>query len=69
MHPDHHIRFGNALYSVPTEYIGKELALRADSKLMRLYHEGVVIKTPPVMAEASALPLMRTIRSTRQDMR
>lgn len=51
MHPDHHIRFGNALYSVPTEYIGKELALRADSKLMRLYHEGVVIKTHPVMAE------------------
>jgi hypothetical protein len=51
VHPDHHIRFGNALYSVPTEYIGKELALRADSKLMRLYHEGVVIKTHPVMAE------------------
>lgn len=51
VHPDHHIRFGNALYSVPTEYIGKELALRADSKLMRIYHAGIVIKTHPVMAE------------------
>lgn len=51
VHPDHHIRFGNALYSVPTKYIGKELALRADSKLMRVYHEGMVIKTHPLMTE------------------
>lgn len=51
VHPDHHIRSGNALYSVPTAYIGKEVALRADSRLMRIYHEGVVIKTHPVMAE------------------
>jgi len=51
VHPDHHIRSGNALYSVPTEYIGKEVTLRADSRLMRIYHEGVVIKTHPVMAE------------------
>lgn len=51
VHPDHHIRSGNALYSVPSDYIGKEVALRADSRLMRIYHEGVVIKTHPVMAE------------------
>ncbi|MFZ3136723.1 MAG: IS21 family transposase [Thermodesulfovibrionales bacterium] len=50
-HPDHHIRTGNALYSVPTEYIGKELDVRADSKLTRIYHKGVVIKTHPVMPE------------------
>jgi len=51
VHPDHHIRFSNALYSVPTQYIGKELDVRIDSKLMRIYHNGVVIKTHPVMAE------------------
>ena len=51
VHPDHHIRFGNALYSLPTEYIGKKVEIRADSKLMRIYHEGEVIKTHPVMSE------------------
>lgn len=51
VHPDHHIRFGNALYSLPTEYIGKKVAIRLDSKLMRIYHQGSVIKTHPVMTE------------------
>lgn len=50
-HPDHHIRFCNALYSVPHAYIGKALDVRADSKLTRIYHEGVVIKTHPVISE------------------
>lgn len=51
VHPDHHIRFGNALYSLPTEYIGKKVEIRADSKLTRIYHQGAVIKTHPVMPE------------------
>lgn len=51
VHPDHHIRFGNALYSLPTQYIGKKVDIRADSKLMRIYHQGTVIKTHPVMTE------------------
>jgi Mu transposase, C-terminal domain len=51
VHPDHHIRFGNALYSSPTEYIGKKVEIRADSKLMRIYHQGAVIKTHPLMPE------------------
>lgn len=51
VHPDHHIRFGNALYSLPTEYIGKKVEIRADSKLMRIYHQGAVIKTHPLMPE------------------
>lgn len=51
VHPDHHIRFGNALYSLPTEYIGKKVEIRLDSKLMRIYHQGAVIKTHPVMPE------------------
>jgi transposase len=51
VHPDHHIRFSNALYSLPTEYIGKKVEIRADSRLMRIYYEGAVIKTHPLMPE------------------
>lgn len=51
VHPDHHIRFGNALYSLPTEYIGKKVEIRTDSRLTRIYHQGAVIKTHPVVPE------------------
>lgn len=51
VHPDHHIRFGNAMYSVPTDYLGKTLDYRADSKLTRIYYGGAVIKTHPVVSE------------------
>ena len=49
VHPDHHIRFGYALYSVPTRYIGQQVDLRKDSQLVRLYLKGELIKTHPVM--------------------
>jgi transposase len=52
-HPDHHIRFGNALYSIPSNYVGATLEVRADSKLLRIYHRGEVIKTHPVVAEGT----------------
>jgi transposase len=45
VHPDHHISFGKALYSVPTRYVGKTLWVRADSALVRIYAEGEPIKT------------------------
>jgi hypothetical protein len=45
VHPDHHISFGKAMYSVPTRFIGKPVWVRADSKLVRLYFEGEPIKT------------------------
>lgn len=51
VHPDHHIRFSNALYSLPTEYVGEKVEIRSDSKLTRIYHQGAVIKTHPVMSE------------------
>jgi hypothetical protein len=51
VHPDHHIRFSNALYSLPTRYIGEKVEIRSDSKLKRIYHQGAVIKTHPVMSE------------------
>ena len=45
VHPDHHISFGKALYSVPTRYIGKTLWVRADSTLVRIYVAGKLAKT------------------------
>lgn len=45
VHPDHHICFGKALYSVPTRHIGKQVTVRADTKLVRIYVGGEVIKT------------------------
>ena len=45
VHPDHHIRFDHALYSVPTQYIGKEVDVRADGSLLRIYLGAQLIKT------------------------
>ena len=47
VHPDHHIRFGCALYSVPTRYIGKQVTVRGDTQLVRIYLAGELIKTHP----------------------
>lgn len=45
VHPDHHIQFGRAIYSVPTRYVGKELWMKADRRLVRAYFGGELIKT------------------------
>lgn len=45
VHPDCHIRFNNALYSVPYQYRGKEATVRGDSKLVRIYIGGNLVKT------------------------
>ena len=47
VHRDHHIELGKALYSLPTAYIGAQLDARADSKLVKLFHRGQLIKTHP----------------------
>jgi transposase len=49
LHPDHHVRIGYSLYSAPTAYIGKKLDARKDSRLVRLYYKGQLIKTHPVV--------------------
>jgi transposase len=51
VHPDHHIRFGNSLYSAPTQYIGKEVSVRRDSRLLRIYYKGGLIKTHPAVPQ------------------
>ena len=45
VHPDHHVHFDSALYSVPTRYIGHEVDVRADGALVRIYVGAEVIKT------------------------
>jgi len=47
VHPDHHISFAKALYSVPTRYIRQQVWVRADSGLVRVYANGSLIKTHP----------------------
>jgi len=49
VHPDHHVAFGYALYSVPADRapIGTKLEIRADRDLVRLYRRGELIKTHP----------------------
>jgi hypothetical protein len=50
VHPDHHVRFGLALYSVPTRWIGSRVEVRGDRVLVRIYARGELIKTHPRQA-------------------
>ncbi len=47
VHPDHHVRFDHALYSLPTRWIGCRVDVRADRVLVRIYSRGELIKTHP----------------------
>jgi len=49
VHSDHHIAYGYALYSAPDSTCppGTELEVRGDSKLVRFYHKGVLVKVHP----------------------
>ncbi|MDQ0277416.1 hypothetical protein QO003_001719 [Arthrobacter silviterrae] len=49
VHRDHHLEIGKALYSVPGDYIGSQVDVRADSELVKIYHRGQLIKTHPRM--------------------
>ena len=45
VHPDHHIRFGEALYSVPTRWIRCRVQVRGDRSLVRIDVHGELTKT------------------------
>jgi transposase len=47
VHRDHHIQVGKALYSVPGDLIGERVDVRADTKLVKIWHRGQVIKIHP----------------------
>ena len=44
VHPDHHIRFKNSLYSLPTKYISKTMEVKGDSALVKIYFKGSLVK-------------------------
>jgi transposase len=46
-HPDHHVQFDRAIYSVPTRHVGKQVWVRADRGLVRIFVEGELVKTHP----------------------
>jgi hypothetical protein len=45
VHPDHHVQFQKAIYSVPTRHVGKSVWVRGDSKLIRVFVDGECVKT------------------------
>lgn len=49
VHPDHHVAFQYALYSVPYDTCppGTRLEIRSDRQLVRLYRRGELVKTHP----------------------
>jgi hypothetical protein len=71
VHRDHHIECGRALYSIPGDLIGAQVDVRADSRLVRVYHRGVLIKIHPRQApggrvtDAEDLPAEKTAYAMR----
>jgi len=47
VHPDHHVEVARAIYSVPGDLVGRRIAARADSKTVKLYLKGELIKVHP----------------------
>ena len=50
VHRDHHLTVGKALYSVPSPYLGERVQVRNGRDLVRIYHQGQLIKTHPRVA-------------------
>ena len=47
VHRDHHLEIAKALYSVPGNLIGTVVEVRADSKLVKVYARGQLVKIHP----------------------
>ena len=45
VHRDHHIQVGKALYSIPGDLIGCHVDVRADSRLVKVFLGGQLVKT------------------------
>jgi hypothetical protein len=50
VHRDHHIEVAKALYSIPGNLIGQRVEVRADSKLVRVFARGQLVKVHPRQA-------------------
>lgn len=47
VHRDFHAEVGRALYSLPQQWIGSTLSVRADTELVKFYHRGTLVKVHP----------------------
>jgi transposase len=47
VHRDHHIQVGKALYSIPGDLIGRQVDVRADRHLVKVYFGGQLVKCHP----------------------
>jgi transposase len=47
VHRDHHLEVARSLYSVPGALIGARVEVRADRALVRIFHQGQLIKVHP----------------------
>src|SRR5262249_48854341 len=47
VHRDYHIQVAKALYSAREHLRGQTLSVRADGELVKMYHRGQLVKTPP----------------------
>ena len=47
VHGDFHVEVARALYSVPGAWLGQYLDARADQVLVKLFHQGKLVKTHP----------------------
>ena len=47
VHRDHHIEIAKALYSVPGNLLGARVQVRADRKLVRIFHRSQLVKVHP----------------------
>ncbi|MDV2474370.1 IS21 family transposase [Rhodococcus zopfii] len=47
VHRDFHAEVGRALYSLPQQWIGSTLSVRADTELVKFYHRGTLVKIHP----------------------
>lgn len=47
VHRDYHAEVAKALYSLPQQWIGQYLDVRADAELVKFYHRGMLVKVHP----------------------
>ncbi|CCQ18499.1 Transposase (fragment), partial [Rhodococcus sp. AW25M09] len=47
VHRDFHAEVGRSLYSLPQQWIGSTLSVRADTELVKFYHRGTLVKIHP----------------------
>jgi transposase len=71
VHRDRHIEVAKALYSVPGDLIGQRVKVRADSKLIKIFWRGELIKVHPRVApgkrstDPADLPAAKTVYAMR----